>query len=491
MRVLGDVTDVSDVSNGRVLGDVTPSSPTKQDFPALGIAKEGSLWDIKSRVFSQQQRDFMLNTAPQIVENELKTRPSMIKDMISDPTTLKRLEEHPLGTVLRTVGGAAELASGIPADIGLAAQKGTFKDLLSDIAKTATGQRPSNASDILRASGIPGISTQPVAQTLGMVAESVKGTPTAAVGETVFKGLEKVGELTKANVLVGAAQNFGKKVASNGIAFLTRIPKPIVDKAIDNPQYLSSSYIKNESKAVDAEWERLGPGIDYEKNTVDPKPMFEELKKANIEPRPMKFIQGDLRLAKIGKSGKDQIYNWMTQMSSWTSDNQPSLKQVRRMLLEMDDALTPTYKKISEQGGVTGMDDFQRLVPMLRYAVRSTINQNVFPEVDNLLTKSAKLYTAKNVFDKFSGINGYGLQKVAPSFFRALPIMMALKGLGMPSVAAGLTGYSTTLPPVAKLGVRAANVSWGILSEPTVVMEYIKKGAEDQMEHRKEDANTN
>lgn len=81
----------------------------------------------------------------------LQQRPSVMADLIQNPPTM----QHPLGAVLRTMAGAAELGEGIPASIALDLQAGKPQDILSNLVKVGTGQRPAQYGDVFRESGVP------------------------------------------------------------------------------------------------------------------------------------------------------------------------------------------------------------------------------------------------------------------------------------------------------------------------------------------------
>ena len=80
---------------------------------------------------------------------DIANRPSAIADLTRNPTTL----QHPLGAVLRTIGGASELYQGLPASIALDLQKGRPQDIASNLGKVFTGQRPAQYGDVFQGVG--------------------------------------------------------------------------------------------------------------------------------------------------------------------------------------------------------------------------------------------------------------------------------------------------------------------------------------------------
>lgn len=117
-----------------------------------------------------------VNSGPSFLPNynsvmdSINNRPSMIASLIKDPSTLTRLQQHPLGTILRTLGGAAEYAEGIPSDVGLALQKGNLSSLPQDILSTIQGQKPAQYGDLIRTTGFGGILNNPISATIGTLA---------------------------------------------------------------------------------------------------------------------------------------------------------------------------------------------------------------------------------------------------------------------------------------------------------------------------------
>ena len=101
------------------------SMPSQQDIEeAYGQAKGGGVaTQTQPQVSPINSLVNSINTAPQRTEEKITQRPSAMADLIQDPTTLERFKQHPLGTSLRTLGGAYELAEGIPADIALKLNK--------------------------------------------------------------------------------------------------------------------------------------------------------------------------------------------------------------------------------------------------------------------------------------------------------------------------------------------------------------------------------
>lgn len=112
------------------------------------------------------------------VMDKINNRPSMIADLIKDPSTLARFQQHPLGTTLRTIGGAMQYAEGVPAAIGLAAQSGKYGQLPDMLSKLAQGQASPQLGDLIRTTGFGGAINEPLASTTGFLA-TLGATPAA------------------------------------------------------------------------------------------------------------------------------------------------------------------------------------------------------------------------------------------------------------------------------------------------------------------------
>lgn len=100
-------------------------------------------------------------------EQRMQGRESMMASLIQDPSTMQRFQKHPLGTTLRTLGGAAELYQGVPASVGLDLQAGQPQNILPNLLKVLTGQRPAQYGDVFSGSGMP----EPLAAGVGTASD--------------------------------------------------------------------------------------------------------------------------------------------------------------------------------------------------------------------------------------------------------------------------------------------------------------------------------
>lgn len=90
-------------------------------------------------------------TPNQIADAQINSRPSAIADLTNNPTTMN----HPLGAVLRTIQGGAELMQGVPASIALDLQRVKPEDIIPNLGKVVTGQRPAQYGDVFKGAGVP------------------------------------------------------------------------------------------------------------------------------------------------------------------------------------------------------------------------------------------------------------------------------------------------------------------------------------------------
>lgn len=121
-----------------------------------------------------------------IADQTINSRPSAIADLTKNPTTMA----HPVGAVLRTIRGGAELMQGVPASIALDLQRGKPQDILPNLGKVVTGQRPAQYGDVFKGAGVPG----PIASAAGL-ATDVALTPGGVEGVAgLGKGAVKVAQ---------------------------------------------------------------------------------------------------------------------------------------------------------------------------------------------------------------------------------------------------------------------------------------------------------
>lgn len=178
--------------------------------------------ELANRQQSQEQQT--QQPQEQQPQSRLQQRPSVMADLIQNPTTM----QHPLGALLRTLGGAAELYQGVPASVALDLQSGKPQNILPNIGKVLTGQRPAEYGDIFRGAGVP----ESLAAAGGLYSDIVM-TPGGAEG------------------LIGVAK-LGTKLAKGSVNILKNITK--FDKVLDQA--------KRSKTAIDAIRTTLGQAKD-------------------------------------------------------------------------------------------------------------------------------------------------------------------------------------------------------------------------------------
>lgn len=119
------------------------------------VTTESGTYEVETEEKSRQDNQ---NTS---LQKQISNRPSAISDLVKNPTTI----QHPLGAILRTMEGAQELYQGVPASIGLDLQAGQPQNILPNLMKVVTGQRPAQYGDILRGANVP----EPLAAAGGLI----------------------------------------------------------------------------------------------------------------------------------------------------------------------------------------------------------------------------------------------------------------------------------------------------------------------------------
>jgi len=137
-------------------------------------------------------------------EQKIEERPSRIKTFgrqaipyiqqaIQDPSRFLRRQTNPLTQMADLlplaasgIGAGEEAVESIPANIGLALQRGDVSQLPQQLGQSLMGQRPAQLGDIARASAIPGLSAEPVASVVGLAASL------APIGGQVGRAVEAI-----------------------------------------------------------------------------------------------------------------------------------------------------------------------------------------------------------------------------------------------------------------------------------------------------------
>lgn len=137
----------------QALNPLKEESAYADEVPMNSDLPEGFVLDNSNN--SELPEGFVLDngsdTPVDPAEQRIQGRKSAIADLTANPITM----QHPLGAALRTLGGASELYQGIPASIALDLQKGNPQDIIDNLGKVVTGQRPAQYGDVFKGSGLP------------------------------------------------------------------------------------------------------------------------------------------------------------------------------------------------------------------------------------------------------------------------------------------------------------------------------------------------
>ena len=90
-------------------------------------------------------------------EQDIASRPSSIgflRDVAENPAMAA---EHPFQTAFSALGAPFEAGESIPANVGLALQRGDVSQLPQELLQGMTGERPAQIGDVYRASGVPAL----------------------------------------------------------------------------------------------------------------------------------------------------------------------------------------------------------------------------------------------------------------------------------------------------------------------------------------------
>ncbi len=420
-----------------------------------------------------------IQASPQRAEERIARRPSTIQELIQDPSTLGRLAQHPLGTPLRTLGGAYEYAEAIPADIGLALQRGRPQDILGDIAKTLTGQRPAQFGDIYRGAGVP----EPLAATGGLLLQALPQTPTGGLGTVVAKAVSPI-----VSGIKYAVNKVGKPAVVGAMQFMAKIPKRFAQVAVDNPEILEPSWMAAKQVEKNTLMKTvIEPLEDNPNATVNLKTTMDNLKNLRLRlPSTEQVLTGyeDVGLAtrvrggpapilaKVTPKQQDRIFEWLNEIKT-APNNEMQFGKVRYLLNDMDAELKTLYKQMKAGVVEPRAEAYQNIVRQVRGALRSSINENQFPEAHDALNKVTEYFSARDVNEAFKGIRG--------GFFRALPLTILLRSLGLPYGAAALPGYLSTIPASWKAGIRGISAGEKLLTQyPALLMPSLRAGQTQQ-----------
>jgi hypothetical protein len=413
-----------------------------------------------------------INQAPQRAEQNIMNRTSMMTPLYQDPSTLSRLAAHPVGTILRTIAGAGELAEGIPADI--AYNLNTPQNIIPDIQKTIMGQRPTQGGDILTKAGAPPL----VAAIGGLLAASSKFTPSGALGNMIFTPATKA--------LKFVLNKVGRPIASQAMRFLTggKVATEFGERALDNPEILSPNYLKAQDTTISKMRQNIiAPLLKDEKAIVPLGDLPTKIENMDILRTSGRIpaVYSDMKTseAKLIEdiankiTGTEEVGGRMIQgvKQKFTYNDIQSWKN------KLDTALGTNWTK-EQRLKMTGQDlpskAFVGIAKQLRFSLDEAA-KTTFPETISywkLAQKSVLDHTAANAFQ---GIN--------VGFIKSLPLRIALLGAGVPTRGASLLALPLTAPATYKYAIPMGNTIMETLRRnPALLNPLLRQTEENQGE---------
>lgn len=392
----------------------------------------------------------------ELARRELERRSSSVDPIEKRTSFLK--SQNPL---LKTIGGAFEMAEGVTADIGLALQAGKPQDIVPSIKKTISGERPAQIGDIYRRSQIPILSSEPVASTLGFLETGIKGAPTEILGTGIGKAIGKAFVASKIPELMG---KFGKPVVAKALSIASRVPEEDVAKALDNPQYLSRNFLDKEGKEVKQIYTNIvKPTIEDTNNIVDTKKLIPDLKdiKLNIEGRTELTRQATT----MRPSEREKITRWLDDIKT----GRMTLNRLDAMIGEMDEGLGKVYSAIEKGKAEPVTRTFEALALQMRKSLKN-LRDNEFESIAPHFNRYENYKNAEDVYKSFERVFPY-IYNLASA--EALIHFSGLQGL---LGSAGLAGGALTSPKLQSLGIQGVSKLGSAISKsPTLAEESLLK----------------
>lgn len=237
----------------------TPPPPDGFKLDGQGSPSHLHRWTVNGVPGSPSQEpspDLSPSENAAAVENTISQRPSSFGTEDSKPN-FSSLGQGAL-SVLRMIATPFQIAEAVPADIGLAAQRaqiGGFQQLPGNLIKDVTGKRVPQVGDVYRGSGIPGLSSEPVASTLGLIASiGVPGVNkgTNLVGEAIGKALSPATDM-----ISSAAARYGKPMVSQALSVVTSKPEHIWESLIENPQWSDKKFVEGMNQTAEKAYQKV------------------------------------------------------------------------------------------------------------------------------------------------------------------------------------------------------------------------------------------
>lgn len=384
-----------------------------------------------------------IKTQDEIIGN----RPSILKDAVNNPIDFK---QHPFKRSLQDIGATFEVLEGVPSSIGLDLQEGKPQNIIPNIKKVFSGERPAQRGDILRTLGVP----EPIAATIGFM--SGLGTGVASSKSVISKmasmtkylpdnvlaniGGKGASVAYKATGLKSLVDNYGKPAIARTLSILSQVPVEQVNDAIDNPQFLSRKFLNSEKEAVQSQYKKvINPLIDDSSKKVNFK---------NFDVSNLNFVSASGEPTKAWQSmrpsERNKMANWLSKLSS----GEMSFNNADALKGQMDEALSSTYRREAKGIAVDYSNDFIRSTKQLRDSINNTIKVQ-YPEVGKVLDRYSKYKSGELLYKAFDVYHPHLWQTLIGG------------GIGMGNRGVGAAMIAGSIPKVQGLGIRGG----GLVSE--------------------------
>lgn len=366
-------------------------------------------------------------------EQKIGSRGNLIQDLVKDPTTLGRLQKHPVGTTLRTLGGAFDYLEGFPSSIAIDLQQGKPENILKNLTKVATGERVPQRGDILRNLGI----NEFASSTIGLLSGGAKLSPDTALGKIIFENpaVNKLGE---------AISKYGVSGFSKAISIFGGIPQEKVTQALNNPNFLSSSWVKKNLTNVQNQYNKVvNPLIQDNSNRVNTSRLNNVTEELGLIQKNGEFTKA---FESMNKAEQKRFLDWENKIHS----KDMSFNEADSLIGQMDEALSATYKAKDAGKTVDYSDDFVRNTTQLRNKLNEVMKQQ-YPEFGKIKDEYSMVKTAQSVYKHFD--------RGLPHFLPAITVnagAATLGGLSNPT----LFGIATlgAIPKLQAQGIKTASL---------------------------------
>lgn len=265
---------------------------------------------------------------------------------------------------------------------------------------------------------------------LGYTGDQLSAPINAAGG--IIKGLGKVTGLTE------AISKIGKPLAAKTMSIFSGIPEKDVVKAIDNPDILSSDWLRKEGTVVkDLYKNEITPALENLKNRVKTTGLASELDKE------IKLINGTepTRAATtMSNMEKQKIVKWLNDIK--TGDI--SLNKADAIIGEIDKGLGKVYKKSEQMKLEPISSTFESLSSKIRGGVTELRNQQ-HPDLAKVWDRYADYKNAQRISESFN--------KWSPRLMDVAKTAGVLTAAGLHNPVAYGLGATAAIPKVQGLGI--------------------------------------